>query len=1184
MNNKKYFWTYSLVSMFVVIQLLLAPISVVFAQSGNAEDDYWQCIADGNEEMFCQGYVLPTPTSDAQKAKPKNPTGDVLRDAALGAINTAVCGGGSLKERLKAGGNAAITSLATMGVKAGIDALVKGPLQNHETMQKVGEVIGTLGGIAGTALPVVGPLIGGVLGNLLGGSSTTVTNDQDSNLKDSCLDYLAQNAGKVVLQMMTSATIFWVQNEFEQGNPGFLTDVYSRFLEISDSETYRFLTSEAFVKSTCYIYRDDLYAGTYNQYYNSNPGYSGFSLPLPLTAPGTEEDQCPLESALGGIEQAQRFVEGDFRVGGWGGWMQYALNPTGNPLDSQTYLRNERDRRIALAKDREDRELAYGGGYLPMKQCKDGSQPIAATTCSDGSYPIIITPASTVRDVVTNAINSETRRAEMADELNETVNDFTFWTLNSIFKKDRGLLQASPMGPAKENFIIDEIDRILAKVQSALAVEDVYAKKYRDLYNIMPQGLIGYEAMSKYYDYEGHGIKLCDKESFTVETYANCIKTGGVDPENAFQQVLPNLTTITTILPIDERRRQCQEQMDQETDPGVSQIDKFSEFARCMSNLSKGSTKIVGTVNVPLTIKRARSCVALDAEVRADARKLNDLYEKFSKENIQQTNDGLEDVGIRLINYREALANSGVYEMIEALENPEGAISMNLANLASGLPAYDHNDTRTTINEILWYIRRLMLILNLKVEKTNEIIEEMDYLMVSIKDNKKWTRPLTEGGGHKDNPAVNRAIKAYFTTLMRKITSTDRSQAVGNLTHEEKTDVVLGLPAYTKADRVGSWEIINQYIDERLDLLGVKPAVRTEFAKALEDYFYERGEGLSGARKGLRQAMRVYAAILSPWTLFMGREAKFKDRSEYEINRKLSLAFEIAVESLQINDFYTFSIAKSKNRVVIDNVTPGIVPPLNEPIEKVDGEDVTMNRVSLLDTEFRGIEKHTVNEVSSLEKSFADLVNLAVDLYKQTERAACEIQPVYLYVESWGPNGTETINAYEYGDFGHTGPSAKLSEGDSALIRWDINTSAAICTRNSSEYWGEVDLRASGSSITLPLDSNITFTITCDNKSWSAPILVGPRTSDTATEDDRDGDGIPNELDNCPFFPSLYQTDLDADGLGDVCDDDIDGDGIRNDLDNCVVSDNANQIDKDGDGIGDVCDGAPENPNPGSDI
>jgi len=352
----------------------------------------------------------------------------------------------------------------------------------------------------------------------------------------------------------------------------------------------------------------------------------------------------------------------------------------------------------------------------------------------------------------------------------------------------------------------------------------------------------------------------------------------------------------------------------------------------------------------------------------------------------------------------------------------------------------------------------------------------------------------------------------------------------------------------------------------------------------LEDYFYERGEGLSGARKGLRQAMRVYAAILSPWTLFMGREAKFKDRSEYEINRKLSLAFEIAVESLQINDFYTFSIAKSKNRVVIDNVTPGIVPPLNEPIEKVDGEDVTMNRVSLLDTEFRGIEKHTVNEVSSLEKSFADLVNLAVDLYKQTERAACEIQPVYLYVESWGPNGTETINAYEYGDFGHTGPSAKLSEGDSALIRWDINTSAAICTRNSSEYWGEVDLRASGSSITLPLDSNITFTITCDNKSWSAPILVGPRTSDTATEDDRDGDGIPNELDNCPFFPSLYQTDLDADGLGDVCDDDIDGDGIRNDLDNCVVSDNANQIDKDGDGIGDVCDGAPENPNPGSDI
>lgn len=45
---------------------------------------------------------------------------------------------------------------------------------------------------------------------------------------------------------------------------------------------------------------------------------------------------------------------------------------------------------------------------------------------------------------------------------------------------------------------------------------------------------------------------------------------------------------------------------------------------------------------------------------------------------------------------------------------------------------------------------------------------------------------------------------------------------------------------------------------------------------------------------------------------------------------------------------------------------------------------------------------------------------------------------------------------------------------------------------------------------------------------------------------DRDGDGVANDVDNCPNRPNADQADIDGDGKGDVCDSDIDGDGHSN--------------------------------------
>jgi len=291
--------------------------------------------------------------------------------------------------------------------------------------------------------------------------------EEAARKREECFNGLAYTLAKNQLTSMTRETVNWVNSGFN-GNPMYVQNITSLTNSIEKGVLE---TGTERLMNGAFPYGRDFSRSVVRSYNTGGMKYGAEnfldSLASDLSAFVSEKNFYGIEDTRTELQKARDInntFANDFSTGGWDGYLALTQKPQNNPLGftmmASQYLANKIDQQATETKD----ELNRNNGILDQKKCVQwqlfdkngkpltenkqnlgalknvGGNIVLSDTKSDSGHDVCwkfetVTPGSIIKDKLTTYVNSGERQLELADTINESLNNL-FTTFIEKFRNE----------------------------------------------------------------------------------------------------------------------------------------------------------------------------------------------------------------------------------------------------------------------------------------------------------------------------------------------------------------------------------------------------------------------------------------------------------------------------------------------------------------------------------------------------------------------------------------------------------------------------------------------------------------------------------------------------------------------------------------------------------------------------
>lgn len=215
------------------------------------------------------------------------------------------------------------------------------------------------------------------------------------------LDSIAWVLTKNAVQKLTAQTVDWINSGFK-GNPAYITDPKSFFLNVGDEAVLKFI-EDAKLTGLCTPFKASIQLSLVKNY-------------LAKTNEGN------FSCTLGGIVNNFESFTRNFENGGWEGWFAVTQNRQNNPYGTYLDYRNQLKVNVAGVGEKYSKQLDWGKGFFSWENCMGTevyNNETGETECMGTKETV--TPGSVIQGQLDKELGHAGDSLVTADEIDEVI-------------------------------------------------------------------------------------------------------------------------------------------------------------------------------------------------------------------------------------------------------------------------------------------------------------------------------------------------------------------------------------------------------------------------------------------------------------------------------------------------------------------------------------------------------------------------------------------------------------------------------------------------------------------------------------------------------------------------------------------------------------------------------------------